>query len=44
MLGYATALRSMTSGRGSFTMQLDHYAPLSQEIAERLLGPYLQTF
>ncbi len=28
MFGYATTLRSMTSGRGNFSMQFDRYAPL----------------
>ncbi|MFN8494698.1 MAG: elongation factor G [Caldilineaceae bacterium] len=39
MIGYATALRSLTSGRGSFTMELDHYAQASDATHERFLGP-----
>jgi elongation factor G len=39
MIGYATALRSMTSGRGVFTMELDHYDQASDAIHERYLGP-----
>ncbi|RIK35443.1 MAG: elongation factor G [Chloroflexi bacterium] len=39
MIGYATDLRSLTSGRGAFTMELDHYAPVSEATHERLLGP-----
>jgi elongation factor G len=27
LLGYATALRSITQGEGSFTMEFSHYAP-----------------
>jgi elongation factor G len=37
MFGYATTLRSMTSGRGTFTMQFDSYAPVSQSVAEKIL-------
>ncbi len=38
MFGYATDLRSLTQGRGTFTMEFSHYAELPQEIAERILG------
>ncbi|MFN2187135.1 MAG: elongation factor G [Candidatus Promineifilaceae bacterium] len=37
MFGYATALRSMTQGRGTFTMEFDHYAPVSKEIADQIM-------
>jgi len=37
MFGYATSLRSMSQGRGTFTMEFDHYAPLSAEIAAAVL-------
>jgi elongation factor G len=37
MFGYATTLRSMTSGRGTFTMQFDRYAPVSAAISEKVL-------
>jgi len=33
MFGYATKLRSMTQGRGIFTMQFSHYAPVSEAVA-----------
>jgi elongation factor G len=36
MFGYATSLRSMTQGRGTFTMEFDHYAPVGKEIAEQI--------
>lgn len=34
MFGYATTLRSMTQGRGTFTMEFEHYAPVSDAIAQ----------
>ena len=37
MFGYATDIRSMTSGRGSFSMQFEKYMPVSQSIAEKVL-------
>ena len=37
MFGYATRLRSMTQGRGTFTMQFDHYAPVSDSIAQDII-------
>lgn len=37
MFGYATTLRSMTSGRGTFTMQFDSYQPVSQSVASSVL-------
>jgi len=40
MFGYATALRSLTQGRGTYTMQFDHYAEVPQSIAERIIQKY----
>lgn len=37
MFGYATRLRSMTQGRGTFTMQLHHYAPVPDSLADEIL-------
>jgi elongation factor G len=37
MFGYATQLRSATQGRGVFSMEFDHYAPVSQSVAEEIL-------
>src|SRR5688572_24153839 len=38
MFGYATQLRSATQGRGVFSMEFDHYAPVSQSVAEEILN------
>jgi len=37
MFGYATELRSVTQGRGVFSMEFDHYAPVSQSVAQEIL-------
>jgi elongation factor G len=38
MFGYATDLRSSTQGRGTFTMQFDHYERVSEGVAKKILG------
>lgn len=38
MFGYATDLRSATQGRGTFTMQFDHYEQMSEQSARKVLG------
>ena len=37
MFGYATELRTITSGRASFTMQFEHYEPVPTSIAEDIV-------
>ena len=38
MFGYATDLRSRTQGRGTFTMQFDHFEEVSKSVADKVLG------
>ncbi|KJS01926.1 MAG: elongation factor G [Peptococcaceae bacterium BRH_c4a] len=38
MFGYATGLRSLTQGRGTFTMQFGHYSEVPQNIAEGIIA------
>ncbi len=38
MFGYATELRSMTQGRGVFTMEFHHYQRVEQRVTESLLA------
>jgi elongation factor G len=37
MFGYATRLRSLTSGRGSFMMEFDHYQEVPKNIQEEIV-------
>jgi elongation factor G len=37
MFGYATALRSFTQGRGTYIMQMDHYAEVPHSITEQII-------
>jgi elongation factor G len=37
MFGYATSLRSMTQGRGSFTMEFDHYDEVPKNIEAQIV-------
>ena len=38
MFGYATDLRSATQGRGAFTMEFDHYARVSENVARAIVS------
>ena len=38
MFGYATALRSMSQGQASYTMEFSHYAEVPKNIAEKIIG------
>jgi elongation factor G len=38
MFGYATDLRSASQGRGVFTMEFDHYARVSENVARSIVG------
>ena len=37
MFGYATDLRSKTQGRGTYTMQSDHFEEVPKSISEEII-------
>jgi elongation factor G len=38
MFGYATALRSLSQGRATYSMQFSHYEPVPGDVAEKVIG------
>lgn len=38
MFGYATAIRSMTQGRASYSMEFSHYQEVPRNVAETIIG------
>ncbi|MEW6523280.1 MAG: elongation factor G [Bacillota bacterium] len=38
MFGYATDLRSMTQGRGTYTMQFSHYQPTPDQVTREIIA------
>ncbi|MDX2413433.1 MAG: hypothetical protein QNK34_15885, partial [Woeseiaceae bacterium] len=38
MFGYIGDLRTMTSGRGQFSMEFSHYAPCPRNVAEEVIA------
>ncbi len=38
MFGYATAIRSLTQGRGTYTMEPSYYAEVPLDIFEKITG------
>ena len=37
MFGYATSIRSLTQGRGTFSMDFDHYEVVPNNIAQQII-------
>jgi elongation factor G len=38
MFGYIGSLRTMTSGRGQFSMEFSHYMPCPNNVAESVIA------
>ena len=41
MFGYTTALRSLTQGRGVFSMEFNRYDELPQNIAQQIITQHV---
>ena len=39
MFGFIGDLRSMTSGRATFTMEFSHYDPVPRNVADEVIAP-----
>jgi elongation factor G len=42
MFGYIGQLRSMTSGRASYTMEFSHYDPVPKNVAEEVIAEVIE--
>ncbi len=40
MFGYTTVLRSLTQGRGSYSMEFSHYQKVSEEVKEQVVAKF----
>jgi elongation factor G len=43
MFGYIGQLRSMTSGRASYTMEFSHYEPVPRMVADEVIAEVAKT-
>jgi elongation factor G len=43
LFSYATELRSLAQGRGSFTATLDHYEDVPSHLAEKVISEHRKT-